>query len=468
MYFGADYYPEHWPPERWATDARLMKEGNLNVVRVAEFAWVELEPVEGQYDFSWLDESIDTLAKEGIKVIMGTPTATPPKWLVDRHPGILMQDRKGQVRGFGSRRHYCYNDPTYREYTKRIVGEMARHYADNPQIIAWQIDNEFGCQDTGQCYCEDCLTAFKQWLKAKYGSLKALNETWGTVFWSQTYTDWDEIILPTYTVCEDSDPNLHGHSPGLLLDAFDYNKLLLEYYKAIVNNGYTTDATGIDSSLAKYKLVIMPAFNLMKDDIRQRLENYVAQGGTLILSFRSGTKEWSNAMTEETLPGLFRNLVGVEVEEFDSLNHGRTVPVTGAFGHGTASIWCDILKPQGAQVLARYSGDFYCGEAAVTVNSFGKGKVYYIGCDLDRTSMKVLMQHVAGSAGIVPPISPIVPGVEVVKKEKDDEKPYLMVLNHNATPAVLTLDDSYTDLISGKKTKEVLSLEPYAVAMLVK
>jgi len=102
MYFGADYYPEHWPRERWAEDARLMKEANINVVRLAEFSWAKLEPSEGNYDFSWLDEAIDILSQQGIKVVMGTPTATPPKWLMDKHPEIYMKDKYGHIRGLAA------------------------------------------------------------------------------------------------------------------------------------------------------------------------------------------------------------------------------------------------------------------------------------------------------------------------------------------------------------------------------
>ena len=262
MYYGADYYPEHWPKERWAEDARLMKEANINVVRLAEFAWAKLEPAEGHYDFSWLDEAIDILGKEGIKAVIGTPTATPPKWLVDKYPDIYMKDRYGHVRGFGSRRHYCYNSPVYHEYTKRIVSKIAKRYGVNENVIAWQIDNEFGCQDTGQCYCENCQLAFREWLKERYGSLENLNRAWGTVFWSQTYNDWDEIILPYYTVCEDSDHRFHGHNPGLLLDFYrfssdsvvSYQKLQVDLIREFASQPITHNLMGHFPEIDYFKL----------------------------------------------------------------------------------------------------------------------------------------------------------------------------------------------------------------------
>lgn len=212
MIFGACYYPEHWPEERWETDARMMREAGFNMVRVAEFAWSKFERREGEYDFSWLDRSLELLSKHGIQVTLGTPSATPPKWLMDKHPDIYMKDYDGRVKGFGNRRHYCYNNETYHAYVANIVERMAVHFADNPAVAAWQIDNEYGCNDTTRCYCDNCRRAFQAWLKEKYnGNIDALNEAWGTVFWSQIYNDFSEVIVPAYTV-------FPLHNPGLVLD----------------------------------------------------------------------------------------------------------------------------------------------------------------------------------------------------------------------------------------------------------
>lgn len=223
MLFGADYYPEHWPKERWEKDAELMRKAGINVVRLAEFAWALLEPGEGVFDFSWLDEAIDTLARQGIKTILGTPTAAPPKWLVAKYPDSLMQDQFGHQRGFGSRRHYCYNNPSFRHSARNIINRMALHYQDHPHIVAWQIDNEFGCHDTTRCYCKNCLSAFHEWLKDKYISIDNLNKEWGTVFWSQIYEDWHQIDLPAGGVCHGSDDHNHGYNPSLLLDFYRFS-----------------------------------------------------------------------------------------------------------------------------------------------------------------------------------------------------------------------------------------------------
>jgi beta-galactosidase len=202
MRLGVDYYPEHWPEERWATDARMMREAGLQMVRIGEFAWAKMEPAEGQYDWAWLDKAIETLAGEGLKVILGTPTPTPPAWLVRAYPEVLPVDKHGHVREFGSRRHVCHNSPVYRQYTRQIVTALAERYGQHPAVIGWQTDNEFGCHDTARCYCERCAAAFRVWLQNKYGTLEALNHAWGAIFWSQSYTEWEQIKPPNLTVTE--------------------------------------------------------------------------------------------------------------------------------------------------------------------------------------------------------------------------------------------------------------------------
>ena len=233
MYFGVDYYPEHWPEERWEKDAGMMKEANINVVRLAEFAWAKIEPDEGVYDFSWLDRAIAVLALAGIKTVLGIPTAAAPKWLMDKHPDMYPVDMHGLVKGFGTRRHYCANHSMYREYTRKITAKMVEHYKDNPNIVAWQTDNEFG----DNCYCDNCRDTFRTWLKKKHGTVEILNNEWGTVFWSQTYRSFDEVPVPGYSSSDGFSQTASGsalstpynHNPGLLLD---YRRFCSDSYVA--------------------------------------------------------------------------------------------------------------------------------------------------------------------------------------------------------------------------------------------
>ncbi len=213
--FGADYYPEHWPEERWAVDAGLMQEAGFNTVRLAEFAWSRLEPSPGEFDFDWLDRSISVLAKHDIQVVLGTPTASPPPWVMDTYPDAFLQKQDGHVSTYGNRREYCPTHPGYRERSRIVSEAMARHYVSNPTVIGWQTDNEFG----SRCFCPICRRSFQAWLQEKYGTLDALNEAWGTIFWSHVYTEWSQIPVPVDTSGRGpaGSPN-----PGLGLDYYRF------------------------------------------------------------------------------------------------------------------------------------------------------------------------------------------------------------------------------------------------------
>jgi beta-galactosidase len=202
MKLGVCYYPEQWPEAMWAGDARRMRDAGLSRVRIGEFAWSRIEPQPGCFDWGWYDRAIDTLAAAGLELILGTPTATPPKWLVDTHPEILAWDANGMPRRFGSRRHYCFSSLVYRAESKRICAEVAGRYGKHEAVCAWQTDNEYGCHDTVLSYSPAAAERFRVWLQRRYGSINALNLAWGTVFWSQEYGSFETVDLPNQTVTE--------------------------------------------------------------------------------------------------------------------------------------------------------------------------------------------------------------------------------------------------------------------------
>lgn len=199
---GVCYYPEHWPEPQWAEDARRMAEAGLSLVRIGEFAWSRLEAEPGALDFGWLDRAIATLGAAGLRVVLGTPTATPPRWMLDRHPDMLAVDAQGRPRKFGSRRHYCFSHAGYLAECRRIVTLLAERYGRNPHVVAWQTDNEYGCHDTIYSYSKAAEAAFRDWLAQRYQSVDALNRAWGNVFWSMEYRSFDDIDLPNLTVTE--------------------------------------------------------------------------------------------------------------------------------------------------------------------------------------------------------------------------------------------------------------------------
>jgi len=199
---GVCYYPEHWPENQWEQDAAQMREIGFTWVRIGEFAWSRLEPKFGEFNWGWLDRAIETLGAAGLKIVLGTPTATPPRWMLEKHPDMLALDKQGRARKYGSRRHYCFSHLGYLEDSSRITKELAERYAQNPYIQAWQTDNEYGCHDTVVSYSQAATLAFRKWLKTKYETCAVLNTAWGNVFWSMDYENFDQIDLPNLTVTE--------------------------------------------------------------------------------------------------------------------------------------------------------------------------------------------------------------------------------------------------------------------------
>jgi len=199
---GVCYYPEHWPESLWRSDASRMCEAGITIVRIGEFAWSRIEPSAGELCFDWLDRAIGALADAELQIVLGTPTATPPNWLVRSMPDMLAVDAAGREREFGSRRHYCFSHMGYREQCQRIVTLLAKRYGEHPAIIGWQLDNEYGCHDTTLSYSPAALEAFQSWLQARYSTIDGLNKAWGNVFWSMEYAHFADVRLPINTVTE--------------------------------------------------------------------------------------------------------------------------------------------------------------------------------------------------------------------------------------------------------------------------
>lgn len=648
--FGVDYYPEHWPRERWEIDGELMQKLGIQVVRMAEFAWQKLEPRENTFDFAWLDDAISLMGRYGIYTVLGTPTAAPPAWIIEKNPEILPVDSAGQRKGFGGRHHDCQSSETYRKHITRLVTAMAKHFKDHPYVIAWQIDNELGNSHEDLCMCESCKRAFHLWLEEKYGTIEALNEAWGTVFWSQTYDNFGQIPVPRQT------PTVHN--PSLLLnwkrfcsdlivdfnrmqakiirsiapnqkithnlmgfyDKTDYFKLsedldfasndqyptgyyfappgqgpaevavcmdfirsvkrknfwmmelesgatggsiiganpkpgqnrlwtaqcvahgadtivyfrwrtclfgaeqfwhgilphhgvpkrryyeiqetirqltpvmkdingivmktdvailfsydedwalrlqpqhpelsytgeLLRYYQQLYQRNILVDFLPPEGDFSEYKVLIAPFLYLMDPGFSARLFEYVEGGGTLVLTMRTGVMNQENVcMSEMELPGTLGRLAGVEVEEYDSLL-GRSVSLHYDGGKGCGEKWCDILNPTTAEPLVWYASDYYAGKAAVTVNSYGRGKVYYVGTVLDDKAMEWLTGKIADGLSALMTDNP---DIELIVR-KGREKDYLFVLNHSQSEQEIWVPEDWSHTY--------LHLRPYDVCILEK
>jgi beta-galactosidase len=200
---GAAWYPEQWPEDRWDADLTLMQSAGMNVVRIGEFAWSALEPAEGHYDLDWMARAIRLAEKHHIAVVIGTPTDTPPAWLTSKYPQVLRIAADGKQAEHGARRQFSYSSPLYRTFCRDIVQHLAARFGHDPNVIGWQIDNEY----TDESFDADTRRQFQYWLQHRYGNLPALNSAWTTAYWSQTYSAWDQIPL-----------NDKPGNPGLRLD----------------------------------------------------------------------------------------------------------------------------------------------------------------------------------------------------------------------------------------------------------
>ena len=199
---GVCYYPEHWPEDMWISDAQSIYKNGIRWVRIAEFAWSRIEPEPKKFDWKWLDKAVDILGNAGLKIVMCTPTATPPRWLINQMPDMLAVDQNGQKRKFGSRKHYSFSHKGYQKESQRITQAVTERYGNNSFVQAWQTDNEFGCHETTYSWCQSSLQEFRNWLEVKYQSIEKLNEEWGNVFWSMEYSSFEDIDLPNLTVTE--------------------------------------------------------------------------------------------------------------------------------------------------------------------------------------------------------------------------------------------------------------------------
>jgi beta-galactosidase len=296
MRLGVCYYPEHWPESLWADDACRMADMGLSRVRIGEFAWSRIETSRGVFDWAWLDRAIETLHAAGLGIIMGTPTATPPKWLVDAMPDMLARYAGGRVRGFGSRRHYCFSHAGYRAEAARIVGAMAERYGTHPAIVAWQTDNEYGCHDTAVSWSDAARDGFRTWLARGYANIAALNAAWGNVFWSMDYADFGAVELPCGTVTEANPAHLLAFRRFASDEVVAFNRMQADILRAaspgrdIIHNfmGFFTQfdhhAIGRDLDIAtwdSYPLGFLEQYWFSAED----KATYVRQGHPDIAAF---------------------------------------------------------------------------------------------------------------------------------------------------------------------------------------
>ena len=629
MYIGADYYPEHWPEERWEYDARLMREAGFTITRLAEFSWVKMEPREGEYDFDWLDRAIAVLGENGVKTILCTPTAAMPKWLYDKYPDCVAIERTGEKNPFGNRQANCFSSGSYRLMSEKITKAMAEHYKDNPNVAGWQLDNEFWGP---YCFCPTCENAFREFLRKKYDTIEQLNETYGMIFWGQCYNNWGQTHMPRQ---KSSNPSLdldykrfhsdhiiafakaqtdilraanpdwfvthnmmnfaesvdnyklgelldvagndyyynffgswdsrlgeirsgaasldfirsvkrknfwiiensagacgwekfgrnlrpgelrrmtwhnvahgaqaqiwfrfrtsrygteqywHGllghdgvplrryreaaetaaelqrtenaigdavtvaqvavmhdyedrwaYSLQRISDEFNPVQTACMYHEAFAAHGVNVDFVSPQDSFDGYKVLVLAAKYIVTGDLAERVEEFVAAGGVLIATYRSGVKDENNIPHEMTLPGLLRDVIGVRVEEYEAVEKDFPYEIVMGDRILAGTVLADWVIPETARALAMYKHGQLAEYAALTENSFGKGRAYYVG-----TQCRELVNELAGKLITecgMPEFGLLPDGVEICTRETDNTE-IVFILNHS--------DNNFTAEISGE------------------
>ena len=225
--YGGDYNPEQWPRDIWDEDMRLFRKAGINSASVNIFSWARIQPAEDTYDFSELDDIVDMLSRENIDIVLATPTAAMPAWMVRKYPEVSLTDFEGRRHKFGKRQYICPNSEVYKRNAQNIADKLAERYGANPRVVCWHVNNEYG----GMCYCENCVKAFHEWLKVKYKTLDELNKAWNTAFWGHTIYDWDEITAPNILT-----EGLAGDKTSFAGISLDYRRFMSDSILALYTN----------------------------------------------------------------------------------------------------------------------------------------------------------------------------------------------------------------------------------------
>ncbi|TDN91449.1 beta-galactosidase [Microbacterium sp. BK668] len=633
--FGCDYNPEQWAPDVWDEDIALMIEAGVDLVAINIFGWAHLEPREGEYDFQALDDIIGRLDAAGIRVNLGTGTASPPAWLVRAHPEILPMAEDGTRRYFGGRQSWCPSSPVFREAAVRLAAAVADRYGDHPAVALWHVSNEIGCHNA-LCYCDESAASFRRWLREKYGDLDALNRAWGTAFWSQAYSAWDEIGTPRLTPAtrnpgqmldfhrfssdellsyyraeadalrsrsavpvttnfmvtahiddmdywswaDDMDVVANDHyldgrlddpeaelafaadltrglasgGPWILMEhstgavnwqplnkpksaggilrnslthvargadgvcffqwrasvqgsekfhsamlphagtdtavwrevvqlgdvierlgevagsrvdaqtalifsweswwatqnesrpssAFGYLEQVHAAYSALHALGLTVDIVAPGADLSRYRLVIVPGLHLVRAEEAAVLTDWIAAGGTGLVTFFSGTVDEHDRVWTGGYTGPFREALGIHVEEFAPVEPG--VPVQLSNG-ATAHLWSERSRVTTADVEASFVDGPSAGRPAVTRNTWGRGAAWYLATLPAAADYRALVARLARDAGVRAPAVAHGDGAFELVRRRGTDASYLFIVNHGSEP--LLVECAGTELITG-------------------
>ncbi|MCL6458075.1 MAG: beta-galactosidase [Gorillibacterium sp.] len=666
---GADYNPDQWQhdPQIIAEDIRLMKLAHCNVMSVGIFSWASLEPEEGIFNFDWLDRILDTFTENGIYAWLATPSGARPAWMSQKYPEVLRVGANRQRNLHGGRHNHCFSSPVYRDKVTIMNTKLAERYAAHPAVVGWHISNEYG----GECHCDYCQDNFRQWVKAKYGTLEALNLAWWATFWSHTYTDWSQVESPAPhgetsvhglnldwrrfvtdqtinfyqheiepikavhsdlpctvnmmdlfydldyrefakvvdVISWDAYPTWHEadsegdqaawfafnhdlfrslkHKPFMLMEStpsltnwqpvsklkkpgmhrlsslqavahgsdsvqyfqwrksrgssekfhgavidhvghehtrvfndvsslgqtlskltdligtsvpaeaailFDwenrwavndsqgprnkgihYEKTVMQHYRALWELGIPTDVIGSGDDLSPYKLLLVPMAYLLREEMGQQIERFVASGGTVVVTYWSGIVNENDLCYLNGFPGPLRKLLGIWAEEIEGLHdHDRNAVVLqqgnelGFDGAFEVHELCELIHSEGADVLGVYQDDFYAGRPALTVHAFGQGKAYYLAARISEPAFyESFYGKLVEVAGVRRSIDAQLPAGVTAQLRTDGQYDYVFLLNFSGVETVINLDTrDYIDLETGETVSGELQIPLYGVRII--
>lgn len=623
---GGDYNVEQWldRPEILAEDIRLMKKAGVNVVTLGVFSWSCLEPQEDVYTFEWLDEIMDSMYKNGIYVILATPSGGKPPWMIHKYPEIMRTNKERKRLLYGERENQCNSNEIFRSKVREMDERLGSRYANHPALILWHISNEM----YGTCHCKDCQDNFRDWLKAKYKSIDNLNKEYWSKFWSHTYTDWSEIESPAphgetgvhglaldynrfYSdlsidflkmeidtvkkynheipvtsnmfhlncgihygklakildvISWDSYPTWHcdtdrdsewnlaleaafrfdfsrslKQKPFLLMEStpsttngfavskikkpgmhllssmqavaagsdsvqyfqwrqslgayekfhgavlthngsehtrvyrevaevgdklkslsylkntntdssvaiiYDwenmrgleeqknlrrndkgFEEIVREHYEALIKNYVSVDVIDQTADFSSYQLVVAPMLYLFMPGTHDKIKNYVANGGTFVMTFYSGIVNENDLAFECFPPYSLNEVFGIRSEEMDCLCDGEYNHFTYEGKTYKASFYCDLIHSQGAKVLSVYENDFYQGRPVLTRNKYEKGSAYYLACRGEKEFLYDFYKDLMKSSGIRKIVESEYIKDVMVKERRDGENTYSFFMN---------------------------------------